>query len=59
MFHPVFDGGRVPRVGRHRAGHPGIRRQVLHRRGQFSRGSADTVRDTRGFAVKFYTDEGN
>jgi catalase len=23
-----------------------------------SRGSADTVRDTRGFAVKFYTDEG-
>ncbi|SOD73607.1 catalase [Jatrophihabitans sp. GAS493] len=24
-----------------------------------SRGSADTVRDTRGFAVKFYTDEGN
>jgi catalase len=24
-----------------------------------SRGSADTVRDTRGFATKFYTDEGN
>lgn len=24
-----------------------------------SRGSADTVRDTRGFALKFYTDEGN
>jgi catalase len=24
-----------------------------------SRGSADTVRDTRGFAVKFYTEEGN
>ena len=24
-----------------------------------SRGSADTVRDIRGFAVKFYTDEGN
>jgi catalase len=24
-----------------------------------SRGSADTVRDTRGFAVKFYTNEGN
>ena len=24
-----------------------------------SRGSADTVRDTRGFAAKFYTDEGN
>jgi catalase len=24
-----------------------------------SRGSADTVRDTHGFAVKFYTDEGN
>jgi len=23
-----------------------------------SRGSADTVRDTRGFAVKFYTAEG-
>ncbi|MCW2623784.1 MAG: catalase [Mycobacterium sp.] len=23
-----------------------------------SRGSTDTVRDTRGFAVKFYTDEG-
>lgn len=23
------------------------------------RGSADTVRDVRGFAVKFYTDEGN
>jgi len=23
------------------------------------RGSADTVRDTRGFAFKFYTDEGN
>lgn len=26
---------------------------------QGSRGSADTVRDARGFAVKFYTDEGN
>ncbi|GAA3594805.1 catalase CatB [Kineosporia mesophila] len=24
-----------------------------------SKGSADTVRDTRGFATKFYTDEGN
>ena len=24
-----------------------------------SRGSADTVRDTRGFAMKFYTEEGN
>ena len=24
-----------------------------------SKGSADTVRDVRGFAVKFYTDEGN
>ncbi|ODQ76021.1 hypothetical protein LIPSTDRAFT_115802 [Lipomyces starkeyi NRRL Y-11557] len=24
---------------------------------QGSRGSADTVRDVRGFAVKFYTDE--
>ena len=24
-----------------------------------SRGSADTVRDVRGFAVKFYIDEGN
>src|SRR6185503_7093381 len=24
-----------------------------------SRGSADTVRDTRGFATKFYTEEGN
>jgi catalase len=24
-----------------------------------SRGSADTVRDVRGFAVKLYTDEGN
>ncbi len=24
-----------------------------------SRGSADTVRDTRGFATKFYTDDGN
>ena len=24
-----------------------------------SRGSADTVRDTRGFALKFYTEEGN
>jgi len=24
-----------------------------------SRGSADTVRDTRGFAIKFYTDDGN
>src|SRR3954462_12374996 len=24
-----------------------------------SRGSADTVRDVRGFAVKFYTNEGN
>ena len=24
-----------------------------------SRGSADTVRDIRGFAVKFYTEEGN
>jgi catalase len=26
---------------------------------QGSRGSADSVRDVRGFAVKFYTDEGN
>ncbi|RYY78971.1 MAG: catalase HPII [Moraxellaceae bacterium] len=26
---------------------------------QGPRGSADTVRDTRGFSVKFYTDEGN
>ncbi|KAI5308789.1 hypothetical protein KEM55_004863, partial [Ascosphaera atra] len=26
---------------------------------QGSRGSSDTVRDTRGFAMKFYTDEGN
>ena len=26
---------------------------------QGSRGSADTVRDVRGFAVKFYTKEGN
>ena len=26
---------------------------------QGSRGSADTVRDVRGFAVKFYSDEGN
>ena len=26
---------------------------------QGSRGSADTVRDVRGFAVKFYTEEGN
>lgn len=26
---------------------------------QGSRGSADTVRDARGFATKFYTDEGN
>lgn len=24
-----------------------------------SRGSADTVRDVRGFATRFYTDEGN
>lgn len=26
---------------------------------QGSKGSADTVRDVRGFAVKFYTQEGN
>ncbi|KIM31835.1 hypothetical protein M408DRAFT_327249 [Serendipita vermifera MAFF 305830] len=26
---------------------------------QGSKGSADTVRDVRGFAIKFYTDEGN
>lgn len=26
---------------------------------QGARGSADTVRDVRGFAVRFYTDEGN
>ena len=26
---------------------------------QGSKGSADTVRDVRGFAVKFYTEEGN
>lgn len=26
---------------------------------QGSKGSADTVRDVRGFATKFYTDEGN
>lgn len=26
---------------------------------QGGRGSADTVRDIRGFATKFYTDEGN
>jgi catalase len=31
--------------------------RFLHRGGE--RGSADTVRDVRGFAVKFYTDEGN
>ena len=24
-----------------------------------SRGNADTIRDVRGFAVKFYTEEGN
>lgn len=32
---------------------------VLTRGVQGPRGSADTVRDVRGFAVKFYTDEGN
>ena len=39
-----------------RASVPGLR-AFLHRAGP--RGSADTVRDVRGFAVKFYTDEGN
>ena len=45
--------GRVPREGRRDTGV----RAVLDGRG--SRGSADTVRDTRGFATKFYTEQGN
>ncbi|WP_445323905.1 catalase HPII [Pseudomonas sp. EL_65y_Pfl2_R95] len=40
---------------------PGKRTPVFARFStvQGPRGSADTVRDVRGFAVKFYTDEGN
>lgn len=40
---------------------PGIRTPVFARFSTVvgSRGSADTVRDVRGFAVKFYTEEGN
>ncbi len=39
---------------------PGVRTPVFTRFSTVagSRGSADTVRDVRGFAVKFYTDEG-
>ncbi|WP_106400321.1 catalase [Actinocorallia populi] len=40
---------------------PGLRTPVFVRFSTVagSRGSADTVRDVRGFATKFYTDEGN
>jgi catalase len=40
---------------------PGVRTPVFARFSTVggSRGSADTVRDVRGFAVKFYTPEGN
>ncbi|MFI6985937.1 catalase [Embleya sp. NPDC050154] len=40
---------------------PGLRTPVFTRFSTVagSRGSADTVRDVRGFAVKFYTEEGN
>ncbi|MCQ6557119.1 catalase [Paenibacillus mendelii] len=40
---------------------PGVRTPVFVRFSTVagSRGSADTVRDVRGFAVKFYTEEGN
>ena len=40
---------------------PGVRTPVFARFSTVggSRGSADTVRDVRGFAVKFYTSEGN
>ncbi|MBK0391571.1 catalase [Ramlibacter algicola] len=40
---------------------PGLRTPVFVRFSNFAgeRGSADTVRDLRGFAVKFYTREGN
>lgn len=40
---------------------PSVKTPVFVRFSQVvgSRGSADTVRDTRGFAVKFYTAEGN
>jgi catalase len=40
---------------RRRARYTGIR-ALFHRGGE--RGSADTARDVRGFAVKFYTDDG-
>ena len=62
--HGVFDSYGTAAVGRPR---PGSWPRRVSRRAVFvrfstvagSRGSADTVRDTRGFAVKFYTDEGN
>jgi catalase len=42
-------------------GEKGLRTEVFARFSTVlgSRGSADTARDTRGFAVKFYTDQGN
>jgi len=45
----------------HFLGDPGLKTPVFVRFSTVagSRGSADTVRDVRGFAVKFYTQEGN
>ena len=50
--------GRVTKAGFLAEGTSRPRSSCASRRCSGSRGSADTVRDTRGFATKFYTDEG-
>ena len=52
--HGEVHSGLVP--GGARQAHPGLR-ALLTVAGE--RGSIDTARDVRGFATKFYTDEGN
>jgi catalase len=60
--HGVFESyGTTATITKARfLGRKGTRTEVFTRFSTVlgSRGSADTVRDTRGFAVKFYTDEG-
>jgi len=59
--HGVFRGnGSATKVTRARFLAEGVETPVFVRFSNVvgSRGSADTVRDTRGFATKFYTDEG-
>ncbi|MBY8882236.1 catalase [Streptomyces sp. PLK6-54] len=59
--HGVFESyGTAARITRAAFLAEGVRTPVFVRFSTVlgSRGSADTVRDTRGFATKFYTDEG-